>query len=232
MSERDITRPYLMADWPKSDGRTFLAHAFTFFCMLEWGHSTEEIDAAFDRAAECDRHVRDRILGAVQNLGHVIQQRRIESYARPLGGGSPQLLPQSVWELDDFSWRFGSSAINPADPFNRSANPTHWIFVDTDQFDDILGLAQGDGYRKTPPPASTLLDSAANQSDREAPIDRDRYLRKSEVLKLVPMSRSTFDDRVRRGLFPASVDLGGGIVAWWESDVRRWMQERDKRHHS
>ena len=227
-------RPYLMADWPKSDGRTFLAHAFAFFCLLEWGSTFDQIDAALDPSAECDRHVRAQILGAVQNFGRVIQQRRIDTYARPFGGGSPRPLPQDIWELDDFSWRFGASAINPTDPFNKDASLTHWIFVDTDQFDEILGLTCGGHQRPSPPKASAqagiLPEDRIELGARM--IGEDRYLRKAEVLKLVPMSRSTFDDRVRRGLFPKSVDLGGGIVVWWESEVRDWMREKAGRTHS
>ena len=231
MSNTGCARPYMMADWPKSDGRTFLAHAFAFFCMLEWGHSFEEMDAAFDPASDCDGRVRGQILGAVQNFGRVIQQGRIETYARPIGGGAPRLLPQSAWELDDFGWRFGSSAIDPSAPFDRNAEPTHWIFVDAGQFDQILGLVQDDTPRRgTPGPGHDAPPETGHAArSAEAPAASDRYLRKADVLKLVPMSRSTFDDRVRKGLFPASHDLGGGIVAWWESEVQEWMRSRGGR---
>ena len=77
MSENPPIRPYLMADWPTSDGRTFLAHAFAFFCMLEWGHSFDDMDAAFDPSSQCDPNVRIQILGAVQSFGRVIQGGRI-----------------------------------------------------------------------------------------------------------------------------------------------------------
>lgn len=231
MSDSDPLRPYLMAGWPKSDGRTFLAHAFAFFCMLEWGHSFEEMDAAFDPMAKCESLVRAQILGTVQNLGQVIQQGRIETYARPFGGGTPKLLPQKVWELDDFRWRFGSSAINPTDPFNQAAPLTHWIFVNTSEFDEVLGLVQDGTAKPQRSPAPFTHDrehSSSVWADDMRP-NADRYLRKADVLKLVPWSRSTFDDRVRRGLFPASHDLGGGIVVWWESEVLAWMREKGGR---
>lgn len=231
MSSIDLLRPYLMADWPKSDGRTFLAHAFAFFCGLEWGHSCEDIDEAFDPTAECDRRARKQILAAAQNLGRVIQQGRVETYARPFGGGSPRLLPQSVWEVDDFAWRFGSSAINLADPFNQSADATHWIFVQTDQFDEILGLTQDDGPKKTMrrPGPEPQIAAGSEPLQEGMQSGADRYLRKADVLNLVAMSRSTFDDRVRRGLFPGSHDLGGGIIVWWESEVQEWMRSKGGR---
>ena len=74
MSNTALARPYLMTDWPKSDGRTFLAHAFAFFCVLEWGHSFEEMDAGLDPASGCDERVRGQVIGAAQNFGRVIQQ--------------------------------------------------------------------------------------------------------------------------------------------------------------
>jgi len=230
MRDQQPPRPYLMDDWPKSDGRTFLAHAFAFFCMLEWGCSFEEMDAALDPASQCDPGIRFQILGAAKNFGRVLQQGRIETFARPFGGGAPRPLSQEVWELDEFTWRFGTAAIDPADPFNREAPPTHWIFVHTDQFDEILGLVQDvpakRGGRKAEPPASTIETGPHDESEKPS---EDRYLRKAEVLKLVPMSRSTLDDRVRKGLFPKSVDLGGGIVVWWESEIHDWMRAQTGR---
>lgn len=220
-----------MEEWPKSDGRTLLAHAFAFFCISEWGHGFEDMNAAFDPGSACDRYVRADILGAAQNFGRVIQQGRIETYARPFGGGPPRLLPQGVWELDDFAARFASGAIDPSRPFDGNAPVTHWIFVDSQQFDEIMGLVQDHApVRKTARQARAQPDDAG-QGVKTATVGTggDRYLRKADVLKLVPMSRSTFDDRVRRGLFPASHDLGGGIVVWWESDVQGWMRSKGGR---
>ena len=218
-----------MVDWPKSDGRTFLAHAFAFFCLLEWGYSFEELDAVFDPTSKCGDDTRRHVLGSVQNFGRVIQEGRIETYARPIGGGTPRLLPQSVWELDDFSWRFGTSAINPADAFNRAAEATHWIFVDTDQFDTAIGLVQDRTPVKKPTGRAPMPGVNVQEALVGVSTASDRYLRKADVLKLVPMSRSTLDDRVRRGLVPASIDLGGGIIVWWESEVQDWMRTKGGR---
>jgi prophage regulatory protein len=231
MSETLPRRPYLMTDWPQSDGRTFLAHAFSFFCGIEWGMSFEEIDAAFDPHSACDGRIRQQIMGAVQNFGRVFQQGRITTYARPIGGGTPKPLSKEMWELDDFGWRFGASAIDPSDPFNPDAAPTHWIFVNTDQFDEILGLVQGDPPAQAKDWESSSADARPPQiPETPRPLaTEDRYLRKAEVLKLVPFSRSTLDDRVRRGLFPKSQNLGGGIVAWWLPDILEWMRDKGGR---
>lgn len=47
----------------------------------------------------------------------------------------------------------------------------------------------------------------------------DRLLRLREVLTIVPVSRTTWYDGMRIGLYPSPVNLGGRRVAWWLSDV-------------
>ncbi len=60
-----------------------------------------------------------------------------------------------------------------------------------------------------------------------------RFLRRKKVEEMTGLPRSTIYDRVRKGTFPAPLDLGGGhIVAWLESDVIRWMEERIKASRS
>lgn len=56
-----------------------------------------------------------------------------------------------------------------------------------------------------------------------------RLIRLKEVMNLVPLGRSTIYDRMRAGTFPASRDLGGGVVAWSESDVLDWIEAQPVR---
>lgn len=51
-----------------------------------------------------------------------------------------------------------------------------------------------------------------------------RLIRLKELLTLVPLSRSTIYERMTAGTFPRSRDLGGGVVAWREEEVRAWME--------
>jgi prophage regulatory protein len=51
-----------------------------------------------------------------------------------------------------------------------------------------------------------------------------RLIRLKEVLQLVPLSRSTIYARMHAGTFPQSRDLGGGVVAWYESQVLEWIE--------
>lgn len=46
-----------------------------------------------------------------------------------------------------------------------------------------------------------------------------RLLRMPEVQKLCGLSRRTIFRRIEAGVFPSSVPLGGGIVAWVESEI-------------
>ncbi|MCP3732058.1 AlpA family transcriptional regulator [Sphingomonas sp. MG17] len=53
----------------------------------------------------------------------------------------------------------------------------------------------------------------------------DRLIRLKEVLTLVPLSRSTIYERMSGGTFPRARNLGGGVVAWRESDIREWIEQ-------
>lgn len=46
------------------------------------------------------------------------------------------------------------------------------------------------------------------------------YLRLPDVLRLIPVSRSTWWQGVRDGRFPASVKLGPRTTAWAVADIR------------
>jgi prophage regulatory protein len=51
----------------------------------------------------------------------------------------------------------------------------------------------------------------------------DRLLRIKEVMQRVPLGRSTIYARMSRGDFPPARVLGGGVVAWLESEVSAWI---------
>lgn len=53
-----------------------------------------------------------------------------------------------------------------------------------------------------------------------------RLLRRPEVEQLVGLSRSTIYTRLEKGTFPKPVPLGGRLVAWVESDIQAWIEER------
>lgn len=51
----------------------------------------------------------------------------------------------------------------------------------------------------------------------------ERLLRLRQVQDRVPIGRATIYKRMAAGTFPKTVDLGGGIVAWRESEIEQWI---------
>ena len=62
---------------------------------------------------------------------------------------------------------------------------------------------------------------------RAAPRDRrrDRLLRIADVRARVGLSTATIYRREAAGTFPRRVQLGPKSVAWYESDVGRWVAD-------
>ncbi|MBZ9612567.1 helix-turn-helix transcriptional regulator [Rheinheimera maricola] len=57
-------------------------------------------------------------------------------------------------------------------------------------------------------------------------ISKQRLIRRSEVLSRVGLSRSSIYRRMTDGEFPRPIDIGGGRVAWLESDIDGWINQR------
>ena len=53
-----------------------------------------------------------------------------------------------------------------------------------------------------------------------------RLLRLPDVIHMCGLSRTTLYRRMSEGLFPAPVRIGPRSVAWRESDVREWIEDR------
>jgi prophage regulatory protein len=53
-----------------------------------------------------------------------------------------------------------------------------------------------------------------------------RFLRLPEVIQISGYRRTTIYEMIKAGNFPAPVHLGPRAVAWLESEVEAWMQER------
>jgi prophage regulatory protein len=55
---------------------------------------------------------------------------------------------------------------------------------------------------------------------------RDSFMRLPQVQRRTGFSRSTIYKRVSEGTFPRQISLGGRCVAWLESDIDRWIEQR------
>lgn len=51
-----------------------------------------------------------------------------------------------------------------------------------------------------------------------------RLLMATAVIEKLGLKRTTFFDLVRKGRFPAAVDVGGGYRRWRECDVDEWLK--------
>ena len=56
----------------------------------------------------------------------------------------------------------------------------------------------------------------------------DRLLKASEVLELVPYSIQHIYRLMHRGEFPLAVKVGASRVAWKESEIREWIENRPR----
>ena len=57
-------------------------------------------------------------------------------------------------------------------------------------------------------------------------IRRPRFLRLSEVIDRVGVSRPTIYRWMSKGSFPKQIAIGANSVAWLESDVTQWMVDQ------
>ncbi len=51
----------------------------------------------------------------------------------------------------------------------------------------------------------------------------DGYVRLTQLLEVIPISRASVWRKVRSGSFPAPFKLSQRITAWRVEDVRKWM---------
>ena len=55
---------------------------------------------------------------------------------------------------------------------------------------------------------------------------RPQFLRISEVIRRVGVSRPTIYRWMREGTFPKQIAIGANSVVWLESDVTKWMEDQ------
>jgi prophage regulatory protein len=76
---------------------------------------------------------------------------------------------------------------------------------------------QGEGLRR-----STQVPEESGSTAGSLPIGR--LLRLPEVLRIIPVSRSTWYDGVRKGRYPRPVHLSARTVAWPDRQIRTLSQ--------
>lgn len=77
---------------------------------------------------------------------------------------------------------------------------------------------------------SIIEDGTKTESEAiNAPIALPRapnLLRLKEVSARTGLAKNTIYDRIRRGEFPAQIDLGGNCSAWSEDEINAWIRAK------
>lgn len=222
----DTISPYTMDEAPTSVGRVLLARAFAHWCVIHHGYNPDEVAAAFDPSADGDAATRRKAQFASRLIGELIASGEIHSWARAFGGGSPAPIPATDWELDDFRPRFAASAFDPARPFDRDAPPTHWIFLELNDFNRVVEASCADvvPMRRGPETAVPAHAEDAAIAPVAATPPEDRHIRMPEIVRRTGMSTSTVYRRIAEGRFPRQIPMeSGNIASWWERDVAEWI---------
>ena len=55
-----------------------------------------------------------------------------------------------------------------------------------------------------------------------------RLLRLREVKRRTGLSDTTIWRRRRAGSFPDPVDLGNGLLGWYEDEIQKWIEDRPR----
>lgn len=60
-------------------------------------------------------------------------------------------------------------------------------------------------------------------------INRDRLLRLTEVLQIIPISKSSWWKGIQNGKYPQPIKLGPRTTCWRESDVLELLDNKKQR---
>lgn len=59
----------------------------------------------------------------------------------------------------------------------------------------------------------------------KAALPETGYLRQAQVLRLIPVGKSTWWNGIKSGRFPKGVNLGGRVTAWKVEDIRELIEK-------
>jgi len=218
--------PYREDVWPRSGGRVLLGEALTTYTVLMRGLPADEIAAAFDD--DGDARTRAYVLSSIRLLGKLLVEDRLKAWARPIGGGQAVEMPADLWELDDFTHRFATCALDMRRPFDASSPPTHRIFIGDEDHKAIFdGCCEG-------VPRPIMKKERATSTEMEPGPDLavpppvpvgiiDRHIRMPEIERLTGMAKQTIYKRIAEGRFPQQINPGSRPASWYESEVAAWL---------
>lgn len=63
------------------------------------------------------------------------------------------------------------------------------------------------------------VDKSGGIRSPKAPVPHDALLRLKEVLRMIPVGKSSWYDGIDKGIYPPAIRLGSRTVAWRLSDI-------------
>lgn len=232
-TQSDHWRPGRPGDPPISAARITAYEAVVRLCQAEtlfWDETVRSLTHPVHPALTAHAGRQARVLGAA------ILDGRLQSWARPIGGGPIERLGPAQWEIDDFTPRFATSAINLPEWMNPAAPPTHYVFIDEIQFERFVAEHLADrGWEderdpSTRPGADAQPETAVAPPTAGGPELRARaipairrFIRLPEVKRRTSLSRSGIYERMGAGTFPKSMPLGPKTSAWYDDEVDDWV---------
>lgn len=235
-----------------SSGRRPLTSAFGDLVSCRAGFPPHELPGIF-RAPEDEGEndaIRDLVRLRADHLAATFVTGRLQTFARPLGGGEAVAVDALMWELDDPLPRFATGAFNLEQWWDAKALPTHRLFVDAKEFDRWLAALKPLGFL-TNQQVEEIVDPqkraaravAAENIAANHPEDTDRHDRPvhsdppgagpilldiKEVSELIKRSRSTIYKMEAKGEFPEPLKLGAS-TRWKRDEVVAWIEEQAAR---
>lgn len=233
-----------------SSGRKTLVSAFSDVVLCRAGFPPAELPDIFDAPEDGGENdaVRDLVRLDAEHMARAFATGKLDTFARPLGGGEVVSIPVAHWELDDPLPRFATGAFNLERWWEASAEPTHRIFVDTKQFDRWLASLQplgpltnrqveaivdpqkravravaGEATVKASSQAS--LDEAQSQLSPDPPGVGPVLMTLDEVCNLTRRSSSTIYTNMEKGIFPEPIKLGSSS-RWLKTEVLAYIAEQ------
>ncbi|CAO1652991.1 helix-turn-helix transcriptional regulator [Parasphingorhabdus sp. NYA22] len=181
-----------------------------------------------------------------ESLTNEILNGNISTYARPIGGGDIILLKPNVWELDQPLDRFSFASLNLEHWMDATAEYTHRILVNEEQFKNWARDLRPYGYldddqvnrildpfgrdRKTEVHGASIEQEVERNSisDKTIPANPPgvvpKFLKLPVVLDMVSLSRSSVYVKIKKNAFPEQTKIGGGSF-WLESEIVQWIEE-------
>ena len=234
-----------------SGGRKTLTSAFADLVVSRQGFQSYELPEIF-AAPEDDGEndaARDLVRLEADHLSRMFVIGRLASFTRPLGGGEVAAIAPELWEIDDPLPRFATGALNLEHWADNTAEPTHRIFVDGQQFDSWLARLKPPGPLSNrqveefvDPQLRAARAVARRSADREIGIADSEanglahevssalgvgpeFLTVQEVSTLVGRSRSSIYEDEKKGQFPERVKIGASS-RWVRTEILAWIAEQ------